>query len=84
MSGGLAERRLDEALDENPVPDRGNAHLYVGILTGTHVDEEQKDQEIVDFLQIKQKSSEKFYSFIERFEKQCHKPEIWFFNPKTS
>ena len=34
------------------------------------MDMDQKDHEIVDFLQIKQKPSEPVYSFIERFEKQ--------------
>jgi hypothetical protein len=34
------------------------------------VDEDQKNHDIVDFLQIKQKPSEPVYSFIERFEKQ--------------
>ena len=58
MCGGLAERKIDEALCAHPVPN------------GICVDEDQKNHDIVDFLQIKQKPSEPVYSFIERFEKQ--------------
>jgi hypothetical protein len=71
MSVGLAERRLDEALSAHPVPDGGDPYQHaVDILDGMYVDEGQKDHEIVDFLQIKQKPSEPVSSFIERFEKQ--------------
>jgi hypothetical protein len=59
MCGGLAERRQDEALATNSVPDGGNPHQdAVDIVNGIHEDEDQKDHKIVDFLQIKQKSSE--------------------------
>ena len=67
MCGGLAERRLDEAFSAQPVPDGG--------------DEDQKDHEIVDFLQIKQKPSEPLYSVIERFEKQRLRAEDMGFEP---
>jgi hypothetical protein len=59
MCGGLAERRLDEALSTHPVPIGGDPYQHaVDILNGIYVDEDQKDYEIVDFLQIKQKPSE--------------------------
>jgi hypothetical protein len=48
---------------------------------GIYVDEDQKDHEIVDFLQIKQKSSEAAYSFIERFQKQRLRVEDMGFEP---
>jgi hypothetical protein len=51
MCGGLAERRLDEALSSHPVPDDGDPYQHsVDILTGINVDEDQRDHEIVDFL----------------------------------
>jgi hypothetical protein len=71
MCGWLAERRLDKALSVHPVPDGGNPYQHaVDILNGIHVDEDQKDHEIVDFLQVKQKPSEPVYSFIKRFDGQ--------------
>jgi len=45
------------------------------------VDEDQKDHEIVDFLQIKQKPSEPVYSIIERFKKQRLRAEDMGFEP---
>ena len=82
MCGGLAERRLDEALSTHPVPNGGDPYQHaVDILNGIYVDEDQKDHEIVDFLQIKQKPSEPVYSFIERFEKQRLRAEDMGFEP---
>jgi len=53
MCGGLAERRLDEALSAHPVPNGGDPYQHaVDILNGIYVDEDQKDHEIVDFLLI--------------------------------
>ena len=70
MYGGLAKRRLGEALSAHPVPDGGDPYQHaVDILNGIYVDEDHKDHEIVDFLQVKQKTSEPHYSLIERFEK---------------
>jgi len=58
LCGGLAERRLDESLASHPDTDGGNPYQHVvDILNEIYVDEYQKDHEIVDFLQIKQKSS---------------------------
>jgi len=69
MCGGLAERRLDEVLSAHPVFYGGNPYQHaLDILNGIYVDEDQKDHEIVDFMQIKQKPSEPLYSFIEIFE----------------
>ena len=54
MCGGLAYRRLDEALSTHPFPNGGDPYQHaVDILNGTYVDEDQKDHEIVDFLQMK-------------------------------
>ena len=41
------------------------------------MDEDQKDHEIVDFLQIKHKPSEPVYSSIERFETKVYGLKIW-------
>jgi len=82
MCGGLAEKRLDKALSAHPVPDGVDPYQYViDILNGIYVDEDHKDHEIVDFLQIKQKPSEPVYSFIERFEKQRLRAEDMGFEP---
>jgi hypothetical protein len=82
MCGGLAERRIDEALSTHPVPNGGDPYqLAVDILNGIYVDEDQKDHEIEDFLQIKQKPSKPVYSFIERFEKQRLRAEDMGFEP---
>ena len=82
MCGGLAERRLDEALSTHLVPNGGDPYQHaVDILNGIYVDEDQKDHEIVDFLQIKQKPSEPVYSSIERFEKQRLRAEDMGFEP---
>jgi hypothetical protein len=82
MCGGLAERRLDEVLSAHPVPDGGDPNQHaVDILNRIYVDEDQKDHEIVDFLQIKQKPSEPVYSFIKRFEKQRLRTEDMVFEP---
>jgi len=54
MCGGLPERRLDEALSAHPVPDDGDLYQHpVDILNGIYADKDQKDNERVDFLQIK-------------------------------
>jgi hypothetical protein len=80
--GGLAERRLDEALSTHPVPNDGDPYQHaVDILNGIYVDEDQKDHEIVDFLKIKQKHSEPVYSFMERFEQQRLRAENMGFEP---
>jgi hypothetical protein len=82
MCGGLAERMLGEALHTNPVPDGGNPYQHaVDILNGMYVVDDQKDHEIVDFLQIKQKSSEPIYCFIEKFEEQRLRAEDMGFEP---
>jgi len=76
MCGGLAERRLDEALFAHPVPDGGDPYQHaVDILDGMYVYKGQKDHEIVDFVQIT------VYSFIERFEKQRLRAEDMCFEP---
>jgi len=85
MCGGLAERRLDEALSSHPVPDSGDPYQHaVHILNGIYVDEDQKDHEIVDFLQINQKASEPVYFLIERFEKQRLHAEDMSFEPNDA
>jgi hypothetical protein len=62
ICGDLAGRRLDEALSAHPVPDGGDFYQHaVDTLNGIYADEDQKDHEIVDFLQIKQKPSEPVY-----------------------
>ena len=82
MCGGVAERRLDEALSAHPVPDGGDPYQHaVDILNGIYVDEDQKGHEIVDFLQIKEKPSEPVYSFLERFEKQRLRAKDMGFDP---
>ena len=58
MCGGLAGNRLDEAPVSYSVPDGGNAYQHaVYIVNGINVDQDTKDHEIADFLQIRQKSS---------------------------
>ena len=53
MCWGLAERRLEEALSAHPVPDGGDPYQpEVDILNGIHVDEDQKDHEIVVFCKL--------------------------------
>ena len=70
VCGGLAERRLDEALSSHPVSDGGDPYQHaVDILNGIYVDKDQKHPEIVGFLQTKQKPPELVHSFIKRFEK---------------
>jgi hypothetical protein len=82
MCGGLAERRLDEALSAHPVPDVGDPYQHaVDIPNRIYVYEDQKDHEIVDFLQIKQRPSEPVYSLIERFEKQRLRAKDMGFDP---
>jgi hypothetical protein len=82
MCGGLTERRLDEALSAHLVSNGGHPYQHaVDIRNGIYVDEDQKDHEIVDLLQIKQKPSEPVYSLIERFEKQCLRAEDMDFEP---
>jgi hypothetical protein len=49
-----------------------------------YVDEDQKNHEIEDFLQIKQISSEPIYSFIERFENQRLQAEDMGFEPNDA
>jgi len=76
MCGVQAKRGLEEALTANPPSHIGKAYQHtVDVLNGTYVDEDQNDYDLVDFLQVKEKSCEPIYSFTERFEKQLLRAE---------
>jgi hypothetical protein len=78
MYGGLAARRLDEALSNHPVPNDGDPCQHaVDTLNGIYVNEGQKDHEIVDFLQIKQKPSEPVYSSSKDLRNYVYVLKIW-------
>jgi len=82
MCGGLAETELNEAMITSPASDGGSAYQHAfGIVNGIYVDEDQKDNEIADFLQIKHKPFEPIYSFTERFEKQLLRAKNIGFEP---
>ena len=66
MCVGPAEKSLEQPLEKTPVPDQGNTFQHVvDILNEICAAEDQKDKEIVDLLQTRQKSSEPIYSVID-------------------
>jgi len=83
LCGGLPERRLDEALVENPLAYGGNAYQHaVEIVNGIYVDEDQKRSRHRGLLANQAEVSEPIYSFIERFQDKYLRAEDMGLGPK--